>query len=217
MSARHADDFPHCRRQPEGKLGCNVNYAVSESLALHRRQRDLDLWSIAATLNNLGRAVHEQGDRTRARALFAESLALKREIDDSVGIATTLGNLADVASAEGDYAHAATLYRDSVALYKQLGDHGGIAAGCEGIAHMAAQPENSAADPSRAVRLLAAANALRIAADVTLPPAEYDHYYRRNLINLRHTLGDSLFEEAWAVGQVLSVEQIVAEALASVT
>jgi len=30
MSARHADDFPHCRRQPEGKPGCNVNYAVSE-------------------------------------------------------------------------------------------------------------------------------------------------------------------------------------------
>jgi len=29
MSARHADDFPHCRRQPEGKPGCNVNYAVS--------------------------------------------------------------------------------------------------------------------------------------------------------------------------------------------
>jgi predicted RNA-binding Zn ribbon-like protein len=34
MSARHADDFPHCRRQPEGKLGCNVNYAVSLASAM---------------------------------------------------------------------------------------------------------------------------------------------------------------------------------------
>ncbi len=195
--------------------GAGARY--EESLALHRQQRDLDRWSIAATLNNLGRAVHEQGDRARARALFAESLALKREMDDSVGIATTLGNLADVASADGDYVRAAALYRDSVALYQELGDHGGIASGCEGIAHLAAQPQNPAADPSRAVRLLAAANALRIAADVTLPPAEYDHYYGRNLTNLRQALGDGLFEDAWAVGQALPVERIVAEALASDT
>ncbi len=32
MSARHADDFPHCRRQPEEKPGCNVNYAVSRGV-----------------------------------------------------------------------------------------------------------------------------------------------------------------------------------------
>jgi len=40
MSARHADDFPHCRRQPEGKLGCNVNYAVSCSLVQYRPTDD---------------------------------------------------------------------------------------------------------------------------------------------------------------------------------
>jgi len=188
-----------------------------ESLTLHRQQRDLDRWGIAAVLNNLGRAVREQGDRTRAHALFAESLALKREIGDSSGTAATLGNLADVASADGDYEHAATLYRDSVALYDALGDQGGIASGCEGMAHLAAQVESVAADPSRAVHLLAAANALRTAADLPLPPAEHGHYYGQNLINLRHALGDSAFEDAWAVGQALSVEQIVAEALASVT
>jgi len=188
-----------------------------ESLALHRQWRDPDPWSIAATLNNLGRAVHQQGDRARARALFAESLALKREIGDSSGTAATLGNLADVASADGDDAHAATLYRDSVSLYKELGDPGGIAAGCEGIAYLAAQVESAAADPSRAVRLLAAANALRTAVDLPLPPAEHSHYYGQNLTNLRQALGDRAFEDAWAGGHALSVEQIVAEVLASVT
>jgi len=34
------------------------------------------------------------------------------------------------------------------------------------------------------------------------------------LTNLRQALGDSLFEDAWAVGQALSVERIVAEVLA---
>ncbi len=200
----------------QGDLG-GAQARYEESLALHRQRRDLDRWSIAATLNNLGRAVHELGDRARARALFAESLALKREIGDSAGTAATLGNLADVASAEGDYERAATLYRDSVTLYKELGDHGGIASGCEGMAHMAAQVESAAADPLRAVHLLAAANALRLAADVTLPPAEHDHYYGRNLTNLRHALGDRAFEDAWAGGQALSVDHIVAEVLARVT
>jgi len=200
----------------QGGLG-GAQARYEESLALHRQQRDLDLWSIAATLNNLGRAVHEQGDRARARALFAESLALKREIGDSAGAAATLGNLADVASTDGDYAHAATLYRDSVALYEELGDPGGIAAGCEGMAHMAAQVESAAADPLRAVRLLAAANALRTAIDLPLPPAEHSHYYGQNLTTLRQALGDRAFEDAWAGGQALSVEQIVAEVLASVT
>lgn len=195
--------------------GAQARY--EESLALHRQQRDLNRWSIAATLNNLGRAVHEQGDRARAGALFAESLALKQEIGDSAGTAATLGNLADVASADGDYLHAATLYRDSVALYDALGDHGGIAFGCEGMAHMAAQVESAAADPLRAVRLLAAANALRTAADLPLPPAEHDHYYGQNLVNLRQALGDRVFEDAWAGGQALSVDDIVAEVLASVT
>jgi len=197
----------------QGDLG-GAQARYEESLVIKRQQRDLDRWGIAATLNNLGRVVHEQGDRARARTLLTESLTLKREIGDSAGIAATLGNLAEVADAEGDYVHAATLYRDSVALYQELGDHGGIASGCEGIAHLDAQTENPAADPSRAVRLLAAANALRIDADVTLPPAEYDHYYGRNLTNLRQALGDSLFEDAWAVGQALSVERIVAEVLA---
>jgi len=200
----------------QGDLG-GAQARYEESLALHRQRRDLDRWSIAATLNNLGRAVHEQGDRARAGALFAESLALKREIGDSAGIAATLGNLADVASADGDYLHAATLYRDSVALYDALGDHGGIAFGCEGMAHMAAQVESAAADPLRAVRLLAAANALRTAADLPLPPAEHDHYYGQNLVNLRQALGDHAFEDAWAGGQALPVDHIVAEVLASVT
>jgi len=195
--------------------GAQVRY--EESLALHRQQRDLDRWNIAAALNNLGRAVHELGDRAWARALFAESLALKREIGDSAGTAATLGNLADVASADGDYLHAATLYRDSVALYDALGDHGGIAFGCEGMAHMAAQVESAAADPLRAVRLLAAANALRTAAELPLPPAEHEHYYGQNLVNLRQALGDHAFEDAWAGGQALSVDHIVAEVLASVT
>ncbi len=196
----------------QGDLG-GAQARYEESLALHRQQHDLDRWSIAATLNNLGRAVHEQGDRARARTLLTESLTLKQEIGDSAGIAATLGNLADLSNAEGDYQRAATLYRDSVALYKELGDHGGIAAGCEGIAQMAALPKNPEADSLRAVRLLAAASTLRIAADLPLPPAERSYYYERNLTNLRHALGDSLFEEAWSVGQTLSVDQIIAEVL----
>ncbi len=198
-----------------GDLG-GAQARYEESLALHRQRHDPDLWSIAATLNNLGRAVHEQGDRARARALFAESLALKREIGDSTGTAATLGNLADVASGDGDDERAATLYRDSVVLYQELGDLGGIASGCEGIAHMAAQVESAAVDPLRAVRLLAAANALRTAIDLPLPPAEHSHYYGQNLTTLRQALGDSAFEEAWAVGQALAVKQVVAEVLASV-
>ncbi len=105
----------------------------------------------------------------------------------------------------------------TLATANALGDPGGIASGCEGMAHMAAQVESAAADPLRAVRLLAAANALRTAIDLPLPPAEHSHYYGQNLTTLRQALGDSAFEEAWAVGQALAVKQVVAEVLASVT
>ena len=58
MSARHADDFPHCRRQPEGKPGCNVNYAVSDITRVGRHgvdcvraQRDRDVGGAAKVLH----------------------------------------------------------------------------------------------------------------------------------------------------------------------
>lgn len=193
--------------------GAQARY--EESLALHRQQRDLDRWSIAATLNNLGQAVHKQGDWARAHALLTESLSLKREIGDDAGSAATLGNLADLASAEGDDQRAAALYRDSVALYHELGDQGGIAACCEGIAHMAVQPKNAAGDAVRAARLLAAASKLRIVAHLPLPPAEQIRYYERDLSDLRHALGDRIFEEAWTAGQTLSIDQIIADVMAS--
>jgi len=64
----------------------------------------------------------------------------------------------------------------------------------------------------RAPRLFAAAEALRDAMGVPIPPygrEEYDPH----IAALRHALGDDAFAVAWAEGRAMTLEEAVQEAL----
>jgi tetratricopeptide (TPR) repeat protein len=78
------------------------------------------------SLNNLGNLAMEQGDHTKARALYSDSLALKREIGDKRGIALSLSKLAYVAQKQADYAEAEPLYLESLVMSQELGDKLGV-------------------------------------------------------------------------------------------
>src|SRR5205823_12767338 len=69
-----------------------------------------DRWSIAFALGVLGSLILVQGRLVRARQLQQQSLALRRDIRDSVGIARCLCALGWVAAAEGQWQHAARLF-----------------------------------------------------------------------------------------------------------
>ena len=68
-----------------------------------------------------------QGDYDRARALYEESLALRREMGDKAGVALSLFNLGNVTLAQGEFAEARALNEECLNLYREMGDKRGIA------------------------------------------------------------------------------------------
>ena len=81
----------------------------------------------AKALTGAGVLTIKQGDFASARALFEESLAIRRELGDKRGVAHSLNNLATVAAQQGDYASARPLFEESLTIQRGLGDKGGVA------------------------------------------------------------------------------------------
>jgi non-specific serine/threonine protein kinase len=80
-----------------------------------------------SALNGAGVLAQCQGDYQAARALYGESLAIRRQLGDQQAVASSLSNLGNVASDLGDYATARALLENSQTIYCQLGDQHGIA------------------------------------------------------------------------------------------
>jgi predicted ATPase/transcriptional regulator with XRE-family HTH domain len=180
---------------------------LEESLALSRHLHDIR--GMAFTLLNLGRAAHEQGDDARAAALLEESLELSAELGNKEYVATCLSYLALLARLRAEYRHAVLLYRESLHLLLELGHRESLAVGLEGLAG-AVQGEGH---PEHAVRLLAAAAALRDAIGAPLPPAQRP-YYEQTLAEVRAQLAPLAYAAAWAEGSTLSLSGVVALATA---
>jgi len=162
----------------------------------------------AKALNGAGNLAYRQGDYATARALYEESLAIRRELGDKNGIADSLSNLGEMAKEQGDYAAARALYEESLAIRRELGDKYGIAYTLEAIAELAAAQGQS--EP--AAKLWAAADALREAIGSPLPPKEKEEL-DRNVALMRASLGEEAFAAAWEQGQAMTIEQAIEYAL----
>lgn len=91
----------------------------------------------ALALNGAATLALFQGDYTSARALFEESLTIRRELGDQEGIAQSLGNLGNVAHEQGDYASARTRLEESLAIRRVLGERRSIAAALGNLGNVA--------------------------------------------------------------------------------
>ncbi|MBP7691998.1 MAG: tetratricopeptide repeat protein [Anaerolineales bacterium] len=76
----------------------------------------------ASILKSAGTLANQQGNPTRARELYEESLALRRELNDKYGAAILLNNLGVVAMYQEDYPTSRPLYTESLALLREIGD-----------------------------------------------------------------------------------------------
>ena len=76
----------------------------------------------ASIAHYLGRAARVQGDLEQARTNYEHSLALYRQIGDTLGIAVLLNALGSVAAAQGDDAMAQELFAQSIPLVRTTGD-----------------------------------------------------------------------------------------------
>jgi DNA-binding CsgD family transcriptional regulator len=130
---------------------------------------------------------------------------LYKEMGHRYGTAGSLAALGKVLAAEGDVAAARKLYEESLALSGKLGEQWVIAACLVGLGEVVAAQRQFA----WAVQLWGAADALRDANGVPIPPVELADY-ERALSATRARLGERAFASAWTQGRAMAPEQVVA-------
>jgi tetratricopeptide (TPR) repeat protein len=72
-------------------------------------------------------AARDANEYEQAETLHAESLVLRRALDDHQGIAASISNLGDVAQLRGDREQADALHSASLSRFREVGDKSGIA------------------------------------------------------------------------------------------
>lgn len=83
-----------------------------------------------------------QSDYAYGRAVYQESLAIWRELEDKQGIATALAELGILAFGQADLTAARGLYEESLALRRQMGDRPGVAATLHNLGRVAYREGN---------------------------------------------------------------------------
>jgi DNA-binding CsgD family transcriptional regulator/tetratricopeptide (TPR) repeat protein len=165
--------------------------------------------TLARFLLSLGYALLLEGDYKRGAALNEEAIAVFREHGyKGGGLELALDNLGWAALLQGDYDRARTSYQESLTLCKELGDKWTALESLEGMACIA----SSQREAERAARLFGAAAALREEVDSQHTPDE-DAWREPYLVAARSRLDEASWEEAWAEGRAMSVEQAIDYAL----
>src|SRR5215831_17455662 len=178
---------------------------LTESLALHQELGNKV--SVALLYNFLGQIPLSQGDNDAAARLLGQGLEAARRVPDRFPLLISLYDLALSSQARGDLAGAAELLREGLSVASDAGDESCVGYYLQRLAALVAQRE----DPDRAVRLLAAADALLQAAGtgwllayVAGAPSEADA-----LPELRSRLGEAAFQQAWAQGAAMGRQHAV--------
>src|SRR5712691_5320032 len=121
------------------------------------------------------------------------------------GTAESLAVLGKVLAAEGDYATARRLYEESLVLSGELGEQWVIAASLVRLGEVVAAQQKLA----WAAQLWGAAEALRNAIGIPIPPVERADY-ERSLSAARVHLGERAFAAAWTQGRSMTPQQALA-------
>ncbi len=186
-------------------------HLYEEALMLFREAGDKR--GLSVVLPGLSGIAQARGDLEAARVLAEQALELHRELGEDRAIAQRLGGLGRIACAAGDTQRAWNVHRESLALFSRIGDKRGVAMALDGIATVAALDGHS----RFAAELFGVANALR---DAIHAAPDFGAYVdtrvgERAVAELRHSLGDEAFAQAWESGRSLPVAQAITEVLSS--
>jgi predicted ATPase len=179
--------------------------AEEAGLALAEFRALGDVEGTAWSLISLGTAARYQGDAERASELLTESLSLAEGIGFREGIAWSAEQLGLLAATDGDPV-AIGLLRRSLDLHSELRDRWRMASVLEDFAAVALAQH----DPSRAARLLGAAEALRNAIGTVIAPCERPQHNQVTRA-VRAALGDEAFDAALRQGQLASSGDLTAD------
>ncbi len=177
-----------------------------EALALSRRAGDR--WGVAWALTHLANAVTGLGQEVRAAELIQESIELSRAMKNRPLLAWSLHTLSRILIGQADLERAKVLLLESLTLRWEQGETWGVAECLEGFAYLAVAVH----DHGRGVRLFGAAAGLRQTIGFPLPAADR-RSWESALITCRQVIGDSAHAAAWADGQRMTLDEVVAFAL----
>jgi len=152
-----------------------------------------------------GLAAEGAGDAARARTAFQEAVRVAHERGHTPSIGHTEYALGRCARRDGDRAAALEHLAVSLAALHQTGDRWGIVNVVEELARAAA----SEGRPHRVALLLGAAEALRLDMGAAAPAAMQEERDRL-MGTARDALGAAAFEQAWASGRALSIDELLA-------
>ena len=178
-----------------------------EALQASRQRRQQ--WAIARAEHVLGRVDTAEGDLSSAINAHSHALKIQETLGDQQGRIRSLAALARIARLEGDTVLSRQRYAESVRLARASYELLELARSLEGLAELDATNE-----PERALRMVGAAGNLR----KTIGAAPYPEEQRRIdswLQPLYPRLGEKACAEARAVGRGMSLDQTIAEALAT--
>ncbi len=178
----------------------------NESLAMFQELNE-NLW-VCRTSYLLAQAHMANGNLETARPLWEHGLDLSRKENDKWQIAWGLEGLGNIASAQGRFKEAKELYTESLNLKCDVMDKAGIIYSLEAFAQLAAAQKQF----KRAAILWSAAEQLSQTWKL-LVFSSSEELYISQLPMTREQLGETLFNEAWAQGQKLKMQQAIEYAL----
>ncbi len=162
-------------------------------------------WGAARALLGLGDLARLTGDMDQARQRYTSALRIVREINAKPEIARCLVGLGRVALGQGDRATASEYFGSSLELSQSTGSRIGVIRGLDAFAVLAADED----DPASAVRLAAAAAALRAEAGLPAVPASRT----ARIMEAAAGLTEQAISDLRAAGSALSSDEAIALAL----
>lgn len=173
---------------------------LQESLASQRSTGDKGGTAIA--LLYLGELARCEEKHAAAESAYLESLGLYPELEDDCAVAWTLHNLAYIWRQRGDVGRAASLFHESIDLFRPLNYQRGLIACLTGLAGLAADQGK----PVIAARLFGAAATYKKDEGISASPADR-RQYDRDIAAVQAAMSTGMFAEAWAAGEMLTLEQ----------
>ncbi len=164
---------------------------------------------VGFSLNNLALAAYLDGDLALAASRAAESETLFRGLEAGPSLAEVLVTVGRIKGAQGEAAAARASLAEALTLAWAKGPRWVVAAALEGLGVQAV----SQGQAQHAAQILGAATRLRQSMGAPVRPADRPALDGA-LAAARASLRNAAFAGAWATGQTLPLEQIVALALA---
>ncbi|MCW5853400.1 MAG: XRE family transcriptional regulator, partial [Anaerolineae bacterium] len=179
-----------------------------ECLATYRLDGNQLLLGLA--LLNMGRTFIVEGEYQMARPWIEESLATVRRIKNVLGIYMAAHELGFAVLPAGEVDFAYSLHLEALLMARDIGAIAGLCACLVGLAQVAAARRQL----EQAACLLAAIHTGCSVLGAPLTPSNRVEY-ERTVAAVQRAMSESQYNQAWAEGQAMTVEEAVQYALAT--